>query len=174
MSLPNVKSDTSSVNSEANSTSTAVSDGYLTDFVAFEGTFVNNGDRLASVVSQGNKAVRALFELNPFDYGRIEPGAQVTIHLPDGSRTDGEVAGVDVRRDTAAQLYGGIRARCMIEVVDYSPLRTTCVTMGNAELARWAEDDDKSKRPPWAKVRWINVAGISYDVITALALKYGQ
>ena len=29
MSLPNVKSDTSSVNSEANSTSTAVSDGYL-------------------------------------------------------------------------------------------------------------------------------------------------
>lgn len=77
----------------------AVSDGYLTDFVGFEGTFLNNGDRLASVVSQGNKAVRALFELNPFDYGRIEPGANVTIHLPDGSRADGEVAGVDVRRE---------------------------------------------------------------------------
>ena len=86
----------------------------------------------------------------------------------------GAEPGVDVRRDTAAQLYGGVRARCMIEVVDYSPLRTTCATMGNAELVRWAEDDAKSRRPGWAKVRWINIAGISYDVITALALKYGQ
>ncbi|VDB86233.1 unnamed protein product [Peniophora sp. CBMAI 1063] len=84
----------------------------------------------------------------------------------------GAEPGVDVRRDTAAQLYGGVRARCMIEVMDYSPLRTTSVTMGNAELARWAEDDTKSRRPAWAKVRWINIAGISYDVITALALKY--
>ena len=77
----------------------AVSDGYLTDFVAFEGTYLNNGDRLASVVSLQNRTVQATFELNPFDYGRIEPGANVTIHLPDGSRAHGEVAGVEVRRD---------------------------------------------------------------------------
>lgn len=77
----------------------AVSAGYLTDFVAFEGTFLNNGDRLASVVSLGSKTVLATFELNPFDYGRIEPDASVVIHLPDGSRAQGQVAGVDVRRD---------------------------------------------------------------------------
>lgn len=77
----------------------AVSDGYMTDFVGFEGTFLNNGDRLASVVAMGNKTVRGLFVLNPFDYGRIEPGAGVIVHLPDGSKVEGEVAGVDVRRD---------------------------------------------------------------------------
>lgn len=86
----------------------------------------------------------------------------------------GAEPGVDVRRETTAQLYGGVRARCVIEVVDYSPLRTTCITMGNAELVRWAEDEAKSRRPAWARVRWINIAGISYDVISALALKYGQ
>ena len=29
-------------------------------------------------------------------------------------------------------------------------------------------------RQPWSKVRWINIGGISWDVMSALAIKYGR
>ena len=30
------------------------------------------------------------------------------------------------------------------------------------------------ERQPWSKVRWINIGGISWDVMSALAIKYGK
>lgn len=82
-----------------------------------------------------------------------------------GGGAAGAEPGVDVRKDANNRLYGAIRAKCLIEVIDYSPLRTQFTSMNNGELTRWAENWERSERPAWSKVRWINVAGISYDVI---------
>lgn len=44
--------------------------------------------------------------------------------------------------------------------------------MTNGELIQFLKNPEASAREPWAKVRWINVGGLSWDVISALALKY--
>ena len=85
----------------------------------------------------------------------------------------GAEPGVDPRRASANLAYGHIRQQCLIEVNDYSTMRTSFGRMTNAEFIRLLDDPSASRREPWVKVRWINVGGISWDVISALALKYG-
>ncbi|CDO77265.1 hypothetical protein BN946_scf184753.g15 [Trametes cinnabarina] len=84
----------------------------------------------------------------------------------------GAEPGVDPRRASAFLNYGHIRQQCLIEVNDYSTMRTSFGRMTNAEFIRLLADNNASRREPWVKVRWINVGGISWDVISALALKY--
>ncbi|KAI0042588.1 hypothetical protein FA95DRAFT_1610080 [Auriscalpium vulgare] len=84
----------------------------------------------------------------------------------------GAEPGVDPRRSNAYQQYGHIRQKCKIEVIDYSPLRSSFGKMTNAEFVRFLKNDEASARDPWVRVRYINVGGISWDVISALALKY--
>ncbi|HHT12077.1 MAG TPA: biotin/lipoyl-binding protein [Propionibacterium sp.] len=100
----------------------AVSDGYLTDFVANHGTYINNGGRLASVVADGQKTVRAFFQLNPFDYGRITENAPVRLHLPDGARVTGEVVGVDVRSQEGSTMTVVTVASDSLQQDDYALL----------------------------------------------------
>lgn len=45
--------------------------------------------------------------------------------------------------------------------------------MTNREFVNLMYDDNASQREPWAKVRWINIAGISWDVVKAVSLRYG-
>ena len=85
----------------------------------------------------------------------------------------GAEPGVDPRRASAFLNYGHIRQQCLIEVNDYSTMRTSFGRMTNAEFIRLLADDNASHREPWVRVRWINIGGISWDVISALALKYG-
>ncbi|KAJ2970664.1 hypothetical protein NUW54_g12680 [Trametes sanguinea] len=85
----------------------------------------------------------------------------------------GAEPGVDPRRASAFLNYGHIRQQCLIEVNDYSTMRTSFGRMTNAEFIRLLADNNASRREPWVRVRWINVGGISWDVISALALKYG-
>lgn len=85
----------------------------------------------------------------------------------------GAEPGVDVRRDSAYLNYGYIRQNCRIEVADYSSVRSTSGRMTNVEFINFLNNAQASEREPWVKVRWINVGGISWDVIRALALKYG-
>ncbi|OSD01191.1 hypothetical protein PYCCODRAFT_1436682 [Trametes coccinea BRFM310] len=84
----------------------------------------------------------------------------------------GAEPGVDPRRASAFLNYGHIRQQCLIEVNDYSTMRTSFGRMTNAEFIRLLADNNASRREPWVRVRWINVGGISWDVISALALKY--
>ncbi|CCL98060.1 uncharacterized protein FIBRA_00054 [Fibroporia radiculosa] len=84
----------------------------------------------------------------------------------------GAEPGVDPRRASANQRYGNIKQRCVIEVVDYSTMRTSFGRMTNHEFVEMFRNPDASRRDPWVRVRWINVAGISWDVVSALALKY--
>ncbi|KAJ3519616.1 hypothetical protein NM688_g9275 [Phlebia brevispora] len=87
-------------------------------------------------------------------------------------RTVGAEPGIDPRRESAFVAYGHIKQQCLIEVVDYSSVRSSFGRMTNQEFVRLMQDDRASAKEPWVKVRWINVGGISWDVISALAIKY--
>ncbi|KAF9435440.1 hypothetical protein BGZ76_006282 [Entomortierella beljakovae] len=41
-------------------------------------------------------------------------------------------------------------------------------SMGNAEFLEWLDEP----RPEWSKVRWININGMSWDIIKAISIKY--
>ena len=86
----------------------------------------------------------------------------------------GAEPGVDPRRASAFLHYGHIRENCIITLVDYSAVRSSSGRMTNQQFVSLLEDANARAREPWVKVRWINVCGISWDVISALALKYGR
>ncbi|KAF8987490.1 hypothetical protein BDQ17DRAFT_1393525 [Cyathus striatus] len=88
-----------------------------------------------------------------------------------GGRVGAE-PGVDPRRPSANLTYGHIKQDCTIEVVDYSALRTSFKTMTNKEFVDFMNDHDASRRDPWVKVRWINIGGMSWDVIKVVSIKY--
>lgn len=85
----------------------------------------------------------------------------------------GAEPGIDVRQDSASLTYGHIVKNCVIEIADYSTIRSSFGKMTNREFINYLGDDAASEREPWVKVRWINIGGVSWDVVRALALKYG-
>lgn len=84
----------------------------------------------------------------------------------------GAEPGVDPRRASADVLYRGIRQDCVIEIIDYSAVRCSVSRMTNPEFLSLMEDSDSSEREPWVKVRWINIGGLSWDVIKTLSMNY--
>ncbi|KAG0223411.1 hypothetical protein BGW42_005907 [Actinomortierella wolfii] len=75
--------------------------------------------------------------------------------------------GVDV--SLMDDVYGCIERQLDISVVDTCPTRHFSRThMTNSQFLEWLE----KPRPEWSTVRWINVNGMSWDVIKALALRY--
>lgn len=94
--------------------------------------------------------------------------------LSSGPAGVGAEPGIDPRRSSAYTQYGHLRQKCIVDIVDYSPLRASFGRMTNGELVRLLDSPEASAREAWVRVRWINVAGISWDVISALALKYGM
>lgn len=79
--------------------------------------------------------------------------------------------GVNVASDAAAAIYGHIRERCSIDVLDYGPTKVKHTKLTNEELENHIAHESRT-RPLWAKVRWINIGGVSWDVMRALALRY--
>ncbi|KIO07082.1 hypothetical protein M404DRAFT_137500 [Pisolithus tinctorius Marx 270] len=84
----------------------------------------------------------------------------------------GAEPGVDPRRDSAYLHYGHIRENCIITLVDYSAIRSSVGRMSNREFVSLLTDTRAGEREGWVKVRWINICGVSWDVISALALHY--
>lgn len=86
----------------------------------------------------------------------------------------GAEPGIDPRRPAAHAAYSHIKEKCQIEIMDYSAIRSTTRTMDNAQFIEFMDMDspDLPQRDPWVKVRWINIGGISWDVIKALSIKY--
>ena len=75
--------------------------GYLDNYSAFKGSYVNGTESLAEIVSSTNKTVVGRYQLNPSDYGRIEPNGKVTIHLPNSQIVEGHVMSVNIVTDPA-------------------------------------------------------------------------
>jgi len=86
----------------------------------------------------------------------------------------GAEPGVDPRRHSAFAAYGNVQQRCVIDIIDYSSVRYSYGRMMNNGFINFLQNPQASAREPWVKVRWINIGGISWDVISALALKYGN
>ncbi|KZT20464.1 hypothetical protein NEOLEDRAFT_868956 [Neolentinus lepideus HHB14362 ss-1] len=84
----------------------------------------------------------------------------------------GAEPGIDPRRQSAFMLYGHLQRDCQIEITDYSKTNLRAKRMDNEDFVDWLRDPVESARHPWVKVRWINVSGISWDVTSALAMKY--
>ncbi|KAF7360783.1 Magnesium-like protein [Mycena venus] len=88
-------------------------------------------------------------------------------------RGAGAEPGVDPRRPAADAEYGGIKQDCVIELADYSAVRSSVGRMKNREFVDFMNDAGASAREPWVKVRWINIGGMSWDVVKAVSIKYG-
>ncbi|KAH9941962.1 hypothetical protein B0H21DRAFT_824296 [Amylocystis lapponica] len=82
----------------------------------------------------------------------------------------GAEPGVDPRRASAHNHYAHIAQPCVVDLVDYSATRASFRRLTNRELVGLLQDP--RPREPWTRVRWINVAGVSWDVVSALALRY--
>jgi hypothetical protein len=85
-------------------------------------------------------------------------------------RPAGSEPGVDPRRATINALYSNVHELCEIEVVDYSASNVEFNQYDNKAFMQLM----RRQRPSWAKVRWINIAGVSWDVLSSLALAYGM
>jgi hypothetical protein len=117
-------------------------------------------------------------QLSPKDRFRAIVRKIITIHRVSAAFLrggPGAEPGVDPRRHSAFIAYGHVRQQCLIDITDYSSLRRSVRRMTNAEFIDFLQSDSAaSTLGPWVKVRWINIGGISWDVISALALKYGN
>ena len=78
--------------------------------------------------------------------------------------------GIDPRRPLAQLAYGHIKCKCTIEITDYSSLRHSSHVMDNEQFLDFLKS---GRREPWAKVRWINIGGLDWDVLSQLAIAYG-
>ncbi|KAK1224442.1 hypothetical protein PQX77_012664 [Marasmius sp. AFHP31] len=111
----------------------------------------------------------------PIDRFRSAARKVMAMHRSTSMMVSGGVGGepgVDPRRASADAQFGKVRADCVIQVVDYSSLKYSYGRMTNKEFVNLMADQRASKREPWAKVRWINIGGLSWDVMKAVSLKY--
>jgi Mg2+ and Co2+ transporter CorA len=90
-----------------------------------------------------------------------------------GERRAGAEPGIDPRRASAIAAYGHIRETCDIQVVDYSSLRSKFHKFDNKGFVDFLQETGATKEP-WSRARWISIGGISWDVISSLALTYGR
>lgn len=90
------------------------------------------------------------------------------------NRGVGAEPGIDPRRSTADLEFGHVQSDCVIQVFDYSSVRSSIGTMTNKEFVDLMNDPLASEPEPWVKVRWINIGGLSWDVIKAVSIKYSM
>ncbi|TFK60816.1 hypothetical protein BDN72DRAFT_828680 [Pluteus cervinus] len=115
--------------------------------------------------------------VHPKERFRLAAKKVIALHRGLGStRMTGNQAGaepgVDPRRSTADIEYGHIKQDCVIELMDYSGVRSSFGRMTNQEFIHLMNDPVASQRESWVKVRWINIGGLSWDVIKAVSLRY--
>ncbi|KAH7083579.1 hypothetical protein FB567DRAFT_87784 [Paraphoma chrysanthemicola] len=76
----------------------------------------------------------------------------------------GAEPGVDTKNETDAYKYHHLHAPCLITVVDFSDARVECHELKNDTL----EEFLSRPKEDWVTCRWINVNGLSWDVIRML------
>ena len=79
----------------------------------------------------------------------------------------GQEPGLDPSKPNGGRAHlPTLHADCDITVVDYSEDDMVMRHLDNTTLLGWLEEEGKRKE--WVKCRWINVNGLSWDVIQAL------
>jgi hypothetical protein len=91
-----------------------------------------------------------------------------------GTGNIGAEPGIDPRRASADLMFGNIKKNCVIEMYDYSSTNCMAGKYTNMDFIKLLSDPQASRRDPWVKVRWINIGGLSWDVVKAVSLKYGM
>jgi hypothetical protein len=76
----------------------------------------------------------------------------------------GAEPGVDTQNDTDALKYHQLHTLCQITVVDFSDERVECHELDNDSLEAFLDQPKED----WVSCRWINVNGLSWDVIRML------
>jgi hypothetical protein len=76
----------------------------------------------------------------------------------------GAEPGVDTQNDEESAKYHHLKVLCQITVVDFSDERVECHELDNDTL----EDFLRLPKEEWVSCRWINVNGLSWDVIRML------
>jgi Mg2+ and Co2+ transporter CorA len=82
------------------------------------------------------------------------------------ARKEWEVPGAEPGIDTAkeSETQYNLQQRCDITVVDFSEERVECYELDNDSLEPFLAQEKES----WVDCRWINVNGLSWDVIRIL------
>ncbi len=130
-----------------------------------------------SVESHKTNRAPAAPELSPKDRFRAAVRKVIIVHRTSCKILAGRVGaepGIDPRRHSTFAAYGNVHQKCVIDVIDYSSVRCSIGRMTNSGFIKFLQDDRASARESWVKVRWMNVGGISWDVISALAIRYGN
>ena len=75
----------------------------------------------------------------------------------------GAEPGVDTTKEEA-EAHHALHQECEITVVDFSDERVDCTNLDNGNLEEFLDQP----KEPWVACRWINVNGLSWDVIRVL------
>uniref|UniRef100_A0A7S3QLE5 Magnesium transporter n=2 Tax=Dunaliella tertiolecta TaxID=3047 RepID=A0A7S3QLE5_DUNTE len=83
----------------------------------------------------------------------------------------GQLQGIDFKRkhDEADLLHAALRAQCKITCVDYNASQ---VALREGITNETLQEFLDAPRPSWSRVRWINIDGLSWDVIQRCALHF--
>ncbi|KAH8673857.1 hypothetical protein BX600DRAFT_509087 [Xylariales sp. PMI_506] len=92
---------------------------------------------------------KTIEEFDEFDHPRLRPGAE---------------PGVDPAKPDGGHSMGTVHAECQITIVDFSQDQFAIHELDNVEMIEFLQ----KPQPQWVKCRWINVNGVSWDVIQAL------
>ncbi|KAF9387946.1 hypothetical protein CPB97_001837 [Podila verticillata] len=122
--------------------------------------------RVASPISPtGSDMARAA--TMPDNLSKFRMAAQTVIHARRMSKFDLREQGVDA--SDMDSIFSCIERIVDVTTVDMSQTRCKPTKgMNNQEFLQWLEQP----RPQWSKVRWININGMSWDVIKEISLKY--
>ena len=93
----------------------------------------------------------------------------------------GAEPGIDPRKVAAIEEYSHFKEDCVIDVIDYEEQEFTAKRMGNAEFIELMKQQgeglgDEAKGTEHdllsMTVRWINIGGIDWEVLSSVALRY--
>lgn len=79
----------------------------------------------------------------------------------------------DHQFSTPFELYGQYQQRCKVNVWDYGPTQARQRQFDtNETFINWLQNQSSTPRGLWNKVRWINISGVSWDILGALKQEY--
>jgi Mg2+ and Co2+ transporter CorA len=138
--------------------------------------FLANQKRKSYVVDEGEEAAATGATSATLSPGRASihsspatPKVLTALPTPPAPKPSELLKKVDLRSFHVPQLQA-FNHPCNITIIDYSKDEVAVTDeLDNDDFITFLQTTD---RPAWSKVRWINLEGLSYDVIRMLAIAY--